>query len=526
MKRISTTLFSLFLCVLVNAQSASLTLAGQLQFTSPQRASGIWHYVDSIGNEYAIVGVENGICIVDVTNPATPQLLFQLEGNSSLWHEVKVSGHYAYAVSEGTDTSAGTPKNGVQIINLEYLPDSVPNKFWKGNGAIQDSIRKAHSITADNNYIYVNGHNINSLGRGVLICDISDPWNPNYVGAITTRYCHDSYVRGDTIYTSDIYDGKFTVYDIADRTNPVMLAEQTTPNIFNHNSWLNDAGNVLFTTDEHNNSPLAAYDISNLSNITLLDLYNTTNTPDKEVHNVRVLNDFAINPSYGSQLTIADVSHPDNIIEVANYPTGSFLCWDADPYLPSGNLIATDVNNGLFVFTPVYERACWLEGTITDSITGANINNGYVNIQLANVSDSSNAFGIYKTGYAAGGLYDVTFNATGYHTKTYTGIQLTNGMTTILDAQLVLTQTAVNDIELNSVIDIYPVPASDQIRFHADFILPEVSLKIEDMLGRTIFSNNNFNMDDAVDITAFVAGKYLVSFVTKDTVYKGSFVKQ
>ena len=119
---------------------------------------------------YALVGASRGIVIVDVTNPALPVNLFQLPGVSNLWHEVKVIGDFAYAVSEGIDTS--NVKNGLQIIDLRYLPDSVPYKFYTGDGDILGQLRKAHTVTTAGNYVYINGHNITGLGTGVLILSL------------------------------------------------------------------------------------------------------------------------------------------------------------------------------------------------------------------------------------------------------------------------------------------------------------------------------------------------------------------
>ena len=81
---------------------------------------------------------------------------------------------------------------------------------------------------------------------------------------------------------------------------------------------LSDNGQVLFTTDERNHAPLASYDVSDLSNIELLDKYSVAHIVDSslsdEVHNVRVLNDFLISACYGSQITLVDAARPDVMV--------------------------------------------------------------------------------------------------------------------------------------------------------------------------------------------------------------------
>ena len=102
---------------------------------------------------------------------------------------------------------------------------------------------------------------------------------------------------------------------------------------------------------------LSPFDVSDLSKHPLLNEYLTSICPQAEVHNVRVLNDFLINPSYGNQITLVDAARPANLIEVGNFTTGSSLCWDADPYYSSGSLSQQKKNSGnVFVLQPSYTR--------------------------------------------------------------------------------------------------------------------------------------------------------------------------
>ncbi len=465
-------------------------------YANGQTLAGCWHYVDTAGYEYALLGAVSGIMILDITNPATPVFLFQLPGLNSLWHEIKVSGDYAYAVSEATDPD--TLLDGMQIIDLRFLPDSAPNYFWHSDGIMTDILRQAHSITVDSKYIYVNGHSVPNHGNGVLILDKTDPWNPVYVGAEANRYCHDSYVRGDTLWTSDIQDGLFSVYDVSSRANPILLATQQTPANFNHNSWLSDDGNFLYTADERSGSPIGSYDVSDLNNITLVDEYYTINMQPAEAHNVRVLNDFIINASYGSQVTIIDAARPDNLIEVGNYPTGAGLCWDADPYLPSGVIIATDTwTDSAYFLMPTYIRACYLEGIVTDSITGGTINDAKVDIVSVGLHDSTNLSGQYKTGYADSGLYMVSFSKSGYRSKILPA-QLNNGVLTLLNVQLVdSSYNGVGTIEKENLIRIENNPSADHttLLLSASLLHKYSSLRllVTDVSGKIVYDEKNIS---------------------------------
>src|SRR6185503_12900210 len=77
--------------------------------------------------------------------------------------------------------------------------------------------------------------------------------------------------------------------------------------------------------------------------------------------------------------------------------------WGVYPYLPSGNIIASDMSDAgaaggkLSVLTPSYISACWLQGTVTDSVTSAPLNSVHVEIETTQNSDYSDLSGVYKT---------------------------------------------------------------------------------------------------------------------------------
>ncbi|MBL7922885.1 MAG: choice-of-anchor B family protein, partial [Bacteroidia bacterium] len=298
-----------------------------------------------------------------------------------------------------------------------------------------------HALHVDEAHAYLYGSNL--FNGAALIVNLADPWNPDYKGHTPGSYIHDGYVRNDTLYSAHIYDGFFSVFDVSNKANPVLLATQFTPTQFTHNTWLNDAGTVLFTTDENNNSYLGAYDITNLSNITELDRIQLTPGSGSVVHNTHTLNDFEVVSWYKDGIGIVDVSRPDNMIVTGYYDTypqgtgsGFSGAWGVYPYLPSGNLVVSDINNGLFVLTPTYVRGCYLEGLVTDSVTGTPLNNVTVTILGPSITKQTKITGIYKTGLAAAGTYDVQFSKNGYITKTISGVSLQNGVLTTLNVEL------------------------------------------------------------------------------------------
>ncbi|MEO8088386.1 MAG: choice-of-anchor B family protein, partial [Bacteroidota bacterium] len=434
--------------LLVSSQLfAQLNISLRSNIFYGQLNSNIGGYVDHNGREYALLGWWNGLDIIDVTNPDTPVVLFTVPGAQSEWREVKTYRDYAYVTTEECCA-------GLQIVDLSNLPNSYSLTVYQGDGAIAGQLTTIHALHIDTAkaFLYLYGSNLqlngaNGHGHPIFL-DISDPLNPVYSGVYLAPtgnpYVHDGYVENDTAYFGHIYDGYVSIVDVSDKSNPVLLATQQTPNAFTHNIWLSDNHKTMFTTDETTNSFLAAYDISDLTNITELSRFQTDPGSGTIVHNTHIRNDFAITSWYTEGVVITDVSRPKNPIEVGHYDTypanndGVFDGdWGVYPFLPSGNLLCSDMSNGFFVLTPTYVRGCYLEGLVTDTTTAQSLDGVAVTILAANVGRTTNITGHYYSGLEAAGTYDVQFSKNGYVTKTFTGVNLANGVLTVLDAQLV-----------------------------------------------------------------------------------------
>src|SRR5262245_23123421 len=80
------------------SQNVNVTLLDQLQYSgSGQDLSNLWHWKDpQDGKEYALVGAEDGLSIVDVSNPANVFEVTQIPGPSCVWREIRTNGNYAY----------------------------------------------------------------------------------------------------------------------------------------------------------------------------------------------------------------------------------------------------------------------------------------------------------------------------------------------------------------------------------------------------------------------------------------------
>lgn len=444
--------------------TVNIQFRSQLPFPG-QTCANICGYAAN-GKEYALVGNQLGTGIVDVTDPEHPFLIKQVTAINNLWREIKLYQHYAYITTEGSG-------QGLQIIDLANLslptPDVVVKNFTGPEGDLVN-INKIHSlhIDVDKGYLYafggsstVNVGGSNIAVNGAIVLDIkTDPWNPHYVGKYSSNYIHDGFVINDILYGAHVYAGYFSIIDFTNKSAPVVLATQTTPTTFTHNTWRSDDGKTIFTTDENAGSYIGAYDISNPSNIKLLDKIRSVSGADAIVHNTHVFNDYLVTSWYTEGVTIVDAHRPQNLVQVGQYDTynGTIAdfrgAWGVYPYLPSGNLIVSNytTGDGLFVLTPQYVRACYLEGLVTDKSTGLSLSGVSVKINSTDMDKqaSSNNLGNYYTGQVTAGTVSATYSKTGYVSQTVSGIVLANGSVTMQNVELMPVPVPVEFVDIKA----------------------------------------------------------------------------
>ncbi len=442
----------------------NMTLLDNIDYDA--ELNDVWGYADpNTGIEYALVGAVNGVSIVSLEDPDNIVEVAFIPGQASDWRDIKTWGQWAYVVAD----KAGTTE-GLTVIDLRDLPNSAPFFHWTPNLPNLGTLRKCHNLFIDENgYAYLAGCNVNS--GGMLYIDVfSEPGNPIFVDAGPNSYSHDVFVRGDTMYSSEIDAGRLAIYEVSDKSNSQFIAAQATPFAKTHNAWLSDDSQVVFTTDELADAPVVAYGLSDLNDIEELDQYRPIATLQQGVipHNVHVWQDWLIISYYTDGGRVVDASRPHNLIEVGNFDTffggstnGFDGVWGAYPFLPSGKVLLTDIGNGLYVLDANYVRACWLEGKVTDAEDNAPLNNVLVSID-AEQANQANSFldGTYESGLATAGTYEVLFYKEGYQPLAVNA-DLDNGVVTELDVQLQREQLF--NLQGSTVVDASgdPVPGAE-----------------------------------------------------------------
>jgi choice-of-anchor B domain-containing protein len=325
----------------------------------------VWGYVDSNDREYAIMGSAAYIHFFDVTDPTNLVEIAAIPGGSTtVWRDFKAYGDRIYAVADGS-------QEGLIIFDASLLP-AAPTITYQST----EFFSSCHNIQVDvaNGRLYAAG--TNTQNNGLIVLDIAtNPDQPQLLGSVNLTsgsvggYMHDLYVRDNIAYCSHGNSNSFVIWDFTDAAAPQYIASFVT-NGYNHSNWLSDDGNtVIFAEEVPTGLPLGLLDISDMANDNL-SLYQYFKFPllapeheGSTPHNPFILGDLAFTSYYEDGVQVFDISDPNNPHTVAYYDTypnntqynGYAGCWGVYPYLPSGNILASDFDGGLFVLELDFE---------------------------------------------------------------------------------------------------------------------------------------------------------------------------
>jgi choice-of-anchor B domain-containing protein len=359
MKKIILSLSIILLTFSSNAQQTA-TLLYHWQDTT---LVGSWTYDNTYNEcwglvvnnrEIAIIGSTAGTHFFDVTNTSTAtEVAFvagAYTGGGVIHRDYHDFNGYLYVVCDEGSSST------LQIIDISNLPNSV-NTVYDSNTLFT----KAHNIFIDTATakLYACASN-----TAMDIYSLNDPVNPILLYSYTNvGHVHDAYVRNDTAYLNCGYDGfrvvDFHYLDLPGSMGPVELASLTSyPDAgYNHSGWLNDDGTLYIMQDENHGYDVKILDVSDLSNISVLANFNSGVDPQSMAHNGIIKGDLVYIPYYHDGLRVFDISDPYNPTQTWEYDTyapnshASYKgAWGVYPNLPSGNIIVSDMQTGLYVF--------------------------------------------------------------------------------------------------------------------------------------------------------------------------------
>ncbi len=306
--------------------------------------------------EIAVIGSTEGTHFFNVTDPQnSTEVAFvagAYTGSGVVHRDYHDYQGYLYIVcDEGWSTST------LQIVDISNLPTSV-NVVYDSDNLFNTS----HNIFIDTATakLYACASN-----TAMDIYSLHDPVNPTLLYSYTdVGHVHDAYVKNDTAYLNCGNDG-FRIVDFSPLDWPVLpsppyieLASFTSyPDAgYNHSGWLSDNGMIYAMQDENHGYDVKIMDVSDYNNITVLSILNSGENAQSMAHNGIIKGDFLYLAYYHDGLRVFDISDPSNPVQVCNYDTYSPSsynsykgAWGVYPYLPSGNIIVSDMQSGLYV---------------------------------------------------------------------------------------------------------------------------------------------------------------------------------
>lgn len=334
-----------------------------------RKYSGCWGWYQAGKNrEYAIVGTSAKTYFIDVTNPQNPVIrdsVMAAHGGCT-WREIKNYQNYCYIVSDDV------PPNTFQIVDMQYLPDSV-HVIHNGTTYFE----RCHTIFVDKDRLYCGGPTPvgNQPTESMRVYSLANPANPVLLRKLaqdvpSISYVHDMFVRNDTVYASCGNQGFFILkFNPVTNTFSQMQSFTGYPyNGYNHSSWQTDDRKTMVFADEvPEGLPAKVIDVSNFNNITLVDTIRSH--LKATAHNPYIMNNkWCWISSYQDGLYLYDISTPSNTTIHGyfdthpqhgtndNFTTNAYRGnWGAYPYLPSEIIIACDMQNGIFILEGDYD---------------------------------------------------------------------------------------------------------------------------------------------------------------------------
>jgi choice-of-anchor B domain-containing protein len=369
-------------------------LAARISLSTFSANSGnsCWGYVSPSGREYALMGLSNKLAVVEITDPDNPVWIGSISHGSSTWADIKVYQDVAYLATERSES-------GIQVIELANI-DGTSNRVSLIRTI--SSPGRSHTITVDttSGYLYTCGSN---EGTGSTTCfSLANPRNPLQVGAASLTggiYVHEgmamtypagsAYAGMQVLFCSSAFDG-LMIWNVNDKNNPVLIKSITYPQLgYTHQAWISEDLKYMYLDDEFDEttynipSRTIVFDVQSLENARYVTSY--TNGNSSIDHNLYWRDGYVFSSNYTSGLRIWSThENPEAPVEVGwfdTYPEDDSPVyeglWSNYPFFPSGTVIGSDINRGLFIFdvTEALTRTIAPTGftRVRGNLTGGNL---------------------------------------------------------------------------------------------------------------------------------------------------------
>ncbi len=364
--------------------------------TPTARGADIWGFMDlNTHREYAIMGYSRGTAVYDVTDPQNPLEIGFVDGQTTTWRDIKV--YQFWNAGDGRWNSyayitADNASDGLFIIDLTELPHRISRVTYSSDFVAAHNVYLSRtdfstglSQTGDSPILILAGSNRED-GR-FRSYSLDDPRSPGFIARPGTPagqpgsdrlYMHDAASMlvtdsrkdsqcvnaSSSAYCDVLFDfneSTLDIWDITDPANPVRLSRTPYGNSgYSHSGWWSEDQQYVFLQDELDErdrglvTTLRAFSISDLRSPVLAGSWTgPTNAID---HNGFVRGNRYYMSNYARGLTILDITNPANPLQVGrfdSYPPNDSVgfpgAWGTYPYLPSGNVLISDIDSGFYI---------------------------------------------------------------------------------------------------------------------------------------------------------------------------------
>ena len=359
--------------------------------SSPSAANDIWGHIDlNTGREYAILGLRNGAAIVDVSRPTVPVEVGTITGSSTTWRDIKVYQFfddvsnrwkaYAYVTIDGAS-------DGVTIIDLNNLPDSVSllernTSVGNAHNVYISNVDHSLNIKLENTEPQLQLIGSNQFSGSFHSYSLDDPTTISVVSNQSgfNGYTHDgaSVTIDDSRKDSDCFNAgpnctvfvdfnvnEMVLWDVTQPDDTQMLSQigysdVSASNQYIHSGWVTEDKRFVLLHDEFDefrgglNSTVRIFQIDDLRNPVQVGQWTG---PTRAIdHNGFVRGNRYYMSNYERGLTVLDITDPANPFQRGYFDTfpssdsSSFNgAWGVYPYLPSGLILVSDINSGLYI---------------------------------------------------------------------------------------------------------------------------------------------------------------------------------
>jgi len=360
----------------------------QLQPAS-SRGADLWGYTDlNTGREYVVMGLNNGVAVVDITDPQAPQQVSYAYGSSTTWREVTIYQRYDAAAKRWRAYAYITADNApdyLMLLDLSGLPNSAEHVNYASD------FRSAHTdylLNADYTYgipesaagaqLVISGTSATNAGNYRLY-SLAQPRTPSLLSTGNRGYAHDvaSFGIADARKAqcpngaaaakcqvlADFNETTIDFWDVTLPSAPTFLSSRSYAGAqYVHSGWWTEDGRYLFAHDELDEQRgslptiVRVFDMTALANPLLASSWTDPGPTQAIDHNGYVRGNRYYMAHYAKGLTVLDITTPTSPTRIGSFDTypasdqQSFVAaWGAYPFFASGTVAIADINSGLYL---------------------------------------------------------------------------------------------------------------------------------------------------------------------------------